>query len=118
MSLSFILADILFVVAIIAVVILLLFLGASKRDKSKKITMNAVVRDIKDEMKGSGNPIWSRSGPVYMATDSSTIVFEFEDGGTVSLKVRQKVSKDIIIGTRGKLTFKNGVLISFVADKY
>ena len=117
MSVSFIFADVLFVIAIVAVVVLLVFFGVSKRDKSKKITMNAVVRDIEDEMKGTGNPIWSRSGPVYMATDSCTVVFEFEDGGTVSLKVRQKVSKDIIIGTRGKLTFKNGVLISFVADK-
>lgn len=117
MSASYLLANGLFVVAIIAVVLLLVFFGVGKRDKSKKITMNAVVRDIKDEMKGTGNPVWSRSGPVYMATDSCSVVFEFEDGGTVSLKVRQKVSKDIIIGTRGKLTFKNGVLISFVADK-
>ena len=76
--------------------------------------LNAVVRDIRGEMKGTGNPIWSRSGPVYVATDSLNVVFEFEDGGTISLKVRQKFSKEIIIGTRGKLTFKNGVLLSFV----
>ncbi len=111
------LANILFGVGILVVIILLVFLGKGKQDKSRKITMNAVVRDIYDEMKGSGNPIWSRSGPVYMATDSSNVVFEFEDGSTISLKVRQKFSKDIIIGTRGKITFKNGVLISFVVDK-
>lgn len=101
----------------IVIIVLMVISWRHRGDKSKKITMNAVVRDIRGEMKGTGNPIWSRSGPIYMATDSLNVVFEFEDGGTVSLKVREKVSKNIIIGTRGKLTFKNGELISFAVDK-
>ena len=110
-------ANILFVLAVIAVLFLLVFFGVSKRDKSKKITMNAVVRDIRGEMKGSGNPIWSRSGPMYIATETTYAEFELSGGEIVKFKVPKRLVKKLYPGMRGKLALKNGKLIAFVVDR-
>ncbi len=79
--------------------------------------MEAIVKDVYDNIHGSGSPIWSRSGPMYIATETTYAEFELSNGEVVKFKVPKRLVKSLSPGMRGHLAFKNGKLIAFVVDR-
>lgn len=79
--------------------------------------MDAIVKDVYDKMHGSGSPVWSRSGPMYIATETTYAEFELSSGEFVKFRVPKRLVKKLYPGMRGKLALKNGKLIAFVVDR-